>query len=548
MKEDYSNYKVLIADDSRLVVNSVNLAIKQLGFHSDNIHLAYKPSEVIALCKSVDMDIIILDYNFNSNLNGHQIFYELSHYKSIKPTTIFVYVTGENALKTVKTILESGPDDYILKPFTQPAIKGRLRTIIKKKNSLMPIYERIEHNDFEQAITECDDLLTFFPQHNLTIRQLKSKSLISLKRYEEAKQEYQQLLKENSYDWIKTSLANVMILNDENEEAKNILEQVSDKKLNHLYHDEMSNVKAYENDVPAAIKHLKVATMLLEAGLDRELIIANLSISCDSYDEAFKYIKLYYTHNNNTFKVTDRTRLLYVQYFLYRCFSSNTLNNIDNALLTVKSEIDRLGRVESFSLQYDLVMSTIALLKQDLGESYRLLGHVMSKLDDGNFDFYDMYHLVFVLEQMSFINQLPEYVLKCKSLIDESMHPNIMRSQIHMQNSQERRLKDKIDRSEEIKRDIRKLSSNPANFSKIIDLFCQLHEIFPKSIEFCLFFVKFVAVNEKQYQGENSIHLMLNQCNRNLNELLSAEKIKKIGYEKIYRTALGNVNGYKKTA
>ncbi|EQC52008.1 response regulator, partial [Bacteriovorax sp. DB6_IX] len=198
MKEDYSNYKVLIADDSRLVVNSVNLAIKQLGFHSDNIHLAYKPSEVIALCKSVDMDIIILDYNFNSNLNGHQIFYELSHYKSIKPTTIFVYVTGENALKTVKTILESGPDDYILKPFTQPAIKGRLRTIIKKKNSLMPIYERIEHNDFEQAITECDDLLPFFPQHNLTIRQLKSKSLISLKRYEEAKQEYQQLLKENS--------------------------------------------------------------------------------------------------------------------------------------------------------------------------------------------------------------------------------------------------------------------------------------------------------------------------------------------------------------
>ncbi len=69
---------------------------------------------------------------------------------------------------------------------------------------------------------------------------------------------------------------------------------MSSKKENPYYHDEMSNMAVLSEDIPKAIKHLKQSTMLLDAGSERELVITNLSLASESYDDAVTYIKRYY--------------------------------------------------------------------------------------------------------------------------------------------------------------------------------------------------------------------------------------------------------------
>ncbi|HIF5960641.1 TPA: response regulator [Vibrio parahaemolyticus] len=187
---ELKNYKVLIADDSRLVVSSIIMAVRELGVSSENIFSAFTPVEVINICKANNIDFIVMDYNFNTHINGFQVFDELKQLRLINTKTIFIYITAESDVKVVNTILESKPDDYVLKPFTTPVLRNRIQSIIKKKKALMPILDCVENRDYISAIEECNQLVTSHPEYSFYIRKIKSDLLIDLKRYSEAKKEY----------------------------------------------------------------------------------------------------------------------------------------------------------------------------------------------------------------------------------------------------------------------------------------------------------------------------------------------------------------------
>ena len=90
---------------------------------------------MINQCRATSFDIIICDFNFNSYLNGYQILEELKHYKIIKSDALFLYLTGESDPKIVRTIIDSTPDDYILKPFNKSFLATRIHSGVKKKKA-----------------------------------------------------------------------------------------------------------------------------------------------------------------------------------------------------------------------------------------------------------------------------------------------------------------------------------------------------------------------------------------------------------------------------
>ncbi|WP_394127318.1 response regulator [Vibrio hepatarius] len=292
-KLDLKSLKVLVADDSRLVCNSIAVILREIGFISGNIICAYKPIDAINHCKNYCFDVVICDYNFNSKLNGYQLLDELRHMQLLASHVFFVFLTGENQPKIVRSIIDGEPDDYLLKPFNKPFFSSRLYSGLQRKQSLSSIYSALHKQSYQLAIDEAELLQPFFPKYALTIGTLKARALMALKNFDEAVQEYESLLQVYDNDLLKARMAHSLVAKGDRDRACEVLATLENQENNPYYHDIRASMSIQSGDLPDAILHLKKATLLMEVGAERELIISNLSLALEQYEDAFNYIKQY---------------------------------------------------------------------------------------------------------------------------------------------------------------------------------------------------------------------------------------------------------------
>ncbi|MDN4731934.1 tetratricopeptide repeat protein [Vibrio parahaemolyticus] len=101
---------------------------------------------------------------------------------------------------------------------------------MKRRSVLLPIYEKLREMDFEGVIEATDTLLPFHPEYSKLIRRYRAHAMVQNKQFSSARSEYEKLLKEDNFDWIKTALANTLIETDDLEKAQEVLESLSSKK------------------------------------------------------------------------------------------------------------------------------------------------------------------------------------------------------------------------------------------------------------------------------------------------------------------------------
>lgn len=534
MNKDIKKYTVLVADDSRLVTSSVATILRQIGFVS--ISYAYKPFDVIQQCHQNTFDIIICDYNFQTQLTGYQLLEELKHAQILKSNTIFMFLTGENDYNVVRSIVDSEPDDYLLKPFNKQFFIKRIFSTLKRKLALAPIFEKLAEFDFSAVVRECDDLQPFHPEYSKLIRKHKASALLKSKQFNKAQKEYESLLEEDDLDWIKTGLASTLIETDQVGEAREMLNLVKSKKDNPYFHDEMSNIYAIEDDLPNAIEHLKQSAMLLDAGAHRELVIANLSIAAEAYQDAFTYMKRYYKKNINTFRGGFYTQINYMRTFLYKQPLGGPINLFEGKFTSYNSILNDLGKAPELILQNKLISAHIALIKGDLKTATLNIKQALNNTSD--FHFYDFYHLCFLLEQCSFLSETPTFVKRLEDSINQNQHPSIIRSQIQMLNS----FKERLQASQQHLSNIRKemvlmKSSDRLTKDSHIDYYLDIHDLLPHSKNTCLAIIKLSALLSTPYEGKHDIRIKINKCNDVLVNLYTQEELNSINYNQILHRA-----------
>lgn len=538
MKFDIKQSKVLVADDSRLVTSSVTTILRQVGF--DKIYYAYKPFDAIHQCRQIEFDLIICDYNFQTQLNGFQLLEELKYSKILSPRTVFMFLTGENEQKTVRSIVDSSPDDYLLKPFRKPFFMRRLKSTLKRKFALLPIYEKLYDFDYAGVVARCDELLPFHPEYAMLIRRYRAYALVQSKQFDLATTEYESLLSENNADWCRTALANTLIETDQIDRAHEVLSNVNNKQDNPYYHDEMSNIAVINQDLPKAIEHLKLSTMLLDAGAERELVVTNLSLATSSYDDAVTYIKRYYDKNQNTFRGGIFTKLNYVRCYLYRAMNNVSASSFENLLFGLNPMILELQKSGNLQVQSQLVSAHIAAIRGDLYTTVSEIKHVLSNhcLDH----FYDLYHLCILLEHCSFLNEVTSLLPKVRRTIADSQHPSIFRSQIHMLKSLETRLQQSQMQVVEIRKDIASLTTiSKSAISAHLDRYFQLHELLPNSKKICLAIIRLASQSPFEYKGEFEVYRKIDACDRVIKSLCDNDEIKRLNYLQIYKLAKDNI-------
>lgn len=539
-KIDLKLLNILIADDSRLVCNSIAVILREVGFDSNKIICAYRPNDVINLSKNNEFDVIVCDFNFNSNLNGYQILDELRHQSLMQSHTFFSFLTGESEPKVVRSIIDSEPDDYILKPFNKQLLASRILSGIKRKLSLNSIYSLVVNQNYSEAVGKCDDILPFFPQYNRTIRLLKAKSLTALGKTELAIQEYRTLLDDQNCDHVKVKLANCLIENGDKDEARAVVRTLVNQDNNPYYHDEMAYIHIHNGELIKSINSLKKATQLMDAGAERELIISNLSLSVNNYSDAFIYIKRYSDKNENTYRDSDYITLNFVRCFLYRFTEGEPVNTFENQTSVIHSRMNLLERVNNIKFQVELIAIHMLFIRNELKQASLRLSKLIAP---ENAHFYDYYHFIYLLDKLGVFKNIQRTLLLAKESIRQEQVTHIRLSQEYMWSCFEAEYKEKQDKIKSIKESISHLGmENNKDPMKYIELYLELRNALPYSIKVNFALIKLISNEQINLSHSRELFNVMSECNRVILLQTSSDERNKLNYKEVYSKAKENLS------
>lgn len=197
--------RILIVDDLVEARSSLKKMATILG--GGEIDIATDGVEAMHLIHQNEYDIVLSDYNLGRTKDGQQVLEEARFTERLRATSLFIVITGENAIDMVMGALEYDPDGYITKPYTLNMLKERLIRIITVKEELRLVNEAIDLQKYDIAIKRCLEVLEKSPRLRLPASRMLGQLLLREKKFQQALKIYSQLLNERSVSWAKLGQA-----------------------------------------------------------------------------------------------------------------------------------------------------------------------------------------------------------------------------------------------------------------------------------------------------------------------------------------------------
>jgi CheY-like chemotaxis protein len=197
--------RILIVDDLVEARSSLKKMATILG--GGEIDIATDGIEAMHLIHEHEYDIVLSDYNLGRTKDGQQVLEEARFTERLRATSLFIVITGENAIDMVMGALEYDPDGYITKPYTLNMLKERLIRIITVKEELRLVNEAIDLRKFDLAIKRCLEVLENNTRLRLPASRMLGQLLLREKKFQQALKIYSQLLNERSVSWAKLGQA-----------------------------------------------------------------------------------------------------------------------------------------------------------------------------------------------------------------------------------------------------------------------------------------------------------------------------------------------------
>lgn len=110
----------LVVDDSRVIRKVARRILEELQFE---IEEAVDGREALDQCERDVPDVILLDWNMPV-MNGLEFLLALREMPNIKQPVV-VFCTTENDMSHIRTAIEAGADEYIMKPFDREIIETK---------------------------------------------------------------------------------------------------------------------------------------------------------------------------------------------------------------------------------------------------------------------------------------------------------------------------------------------------------------------------------------------------------------------------------------
>lgn len=194
-----SKDNVLIVDDFSQFRLTIKTMLHKLG--AMEIDQASNAVEAMKRCVEKDYDIIFCDYNMGDGQDGQQFLEELHQRSMLLKGSLFLMVTAETTSAQVMGAIEYRPDAYLTKPFTNEQLGQRLKRLLDKNESLKPIHQAINQNDFNSALTLCDETIGSSPSLRFSCLRLKSEILEQQNNHDELMALYTEVIQQQPLLW-----------------------------------------------------------------------------------------------------------------------------------------------------------------------------------------------------------------------------------------------------------------------------------------------------------------------------------------------------------
>ncbi len=112
---------ILLVDDSRAVRLAGRRMVSSIGF---SVLEAENGEEALKMVREHDVDVILLDWNMPI-MDGLEFLKALRAAEDLEQPTV-VMCTTENDMSRIMQAMQSGADEYIMKPFTEEIVRGKL--------------------------------------------------------------------------------------------------------------------------------------------------------------------------------------------------------------------------------------------------------------------------------------------------------------------------------------------------------------------------------------------------------------------------------------
>lgn len=127
---------VLIVDDKKTTADYICKGLRALQFSAD---AAYDGAEALYMAKEKTYDLVVLDIMLPI-LDGWSV---LAKLRDINPQLPVLILSACDTIEDRVKGLESGADDYLVKPFSFHELVARIKSILRRSPSITPPQDKI---------------------------------------------------------------------------------------------------------------------------------------------------------------------------------------------------------------------------------------------------------------------------------------------------------------------------------------------------------------------------------------------------------------------
>jgi len=155
-----------IEDNEKLALNT-SASLRDAGFLVDVVHTAV---DALHSVKSFEYDAVILDLGLPDQ-DGLDV---LPKIKIVKPQTPIIICTARDALDDRVKGLNTGSDDYVVKPFAVSELIARINAVLRRPGGALGMILSLGNVTYKTAerLVAIDEVVTRFSKRELALLEL----------------------------------------------------------------------------------------------------------------------------------------------------------------------------------------------------------------------------------------------------------------------------------------------------------------------------------------------------------------------------------------
>ena len=126
--------KILLVEDETSVASFINRGLTEEGYE---VSLAFTGDEGLRMATSFEFDLLILDIML-PGINGLELCKTIRRKNNKTP---ILFLTALGTTENVVSGLDTGADDYLVKPFKFIELLARIRSLLRRNENIQPTEE-----------------------------------------------------------------------------------------------------------------------------------------------------------------------------------------------------------------------------------------------------------------------------------------------------------------------------------------------------------------------------------------------------------------------